>query len=654
MWDSFYPLNNLPKMVQGTSMSKKQWAQNDAPASDADSKRKPQRPGHGTKVQRTSNILVKSQWLWYILALLPHTLLLLCCFVIPYFLVLLAVVCVPALVKFVIENLRLAPTRRQPRGPAVVKKVAVVGAGASGLVTVKELIAKGHDVTCFEKLDNVGGVFYYQQERGGCWDTTRLTSSPFVTAFSDFPPADGDEIHWHRSEYMQYLHKYVAKFGLREYISFNTTIQSVKEIGDGTWQVTSCVDGKTTQTQLFDSVVICSGLNQEPNIPHFEGQEKFKANGGEIIHSCWYKNTERFKDKVILFVGIGETGADLIKVLSHSAKKVYVSIRRGTFVIPRLNGHTGLNNDYDTNRLRYAVPIAIRDALIRSRDALSYYMGYMGKEGLIRYRLGRMSGAGPMSQFACKSDEFVSALAAGRAQLKPSIRQMTMDGAIFSRYNFTRNRIVREESSVKVDLVLLCTGFKGKASFVQLKNGEDIGCMSKMYKKMFIPECGTGIVFVGFARPSIGAIPPISEMQARYLAQVLSGHSDLPSVDAMHERVRFDLKNHNFTRDGARPTLCNWIQYMDEVAQLIGCRPAFHQLVKQPRLLWSVIAGTYNSASYRLSGPDAKPEIATHTISSLPRGMPLLDLFVWTLWGTTAAVLREFGVPGFSQFSTVL
>lgn len=41
---------------------------------------------------------------------------------------------------------------------------AVIGAGAAGLVTTRELLREGHRVTIFEQNDNVGGIWDYQKE----------------------------------------------------------------------------------------------------------------------------------------------------------------------------------------------------------------------------------------------------------------------------------------------------------------------------------------------------------------------------------------------------------------------------------------------------------------------------------------------------------
>ena len=64
---------------------------------------------------------------------------------------------------------------------------AVIGAGPAGLVAVKELLEEGHTVVCFERSSVLGGVFQFREQEGGVFESTRLTSSTFITSFSDFP-----------------------------------------------------------------------------------------------------------------------------------------------------------------------------------------------------------------------------------------------------------------------------------------------------------------------------------------------------------------------------------------------------------------------------------------------------------------------------------
>lgn len=50
--------------------------------------------------------------------------------------------------------------------------IAVIGAGLSGLVATKELAEAGLDVTCFEKSQEIGGVFS-SGEASKCHDSVR-------------------------------------------------------------------------------------------------------------------------------------------------------------------------------------------------------------------------------------------------------------------------------------------------------------------------------------------------------------------------------------------------------------------------------------------------------------------------------------------------
>ncbi|MBM3757429.1 MAG: hypothetical protein FJW38_26030 [Acidobacteria bacterium] len=64
------------------------------------------------------------------------------------------------------------------------RRIAIVGAGPSGLVTAKELLAEGHSVVCFARALSLGGVVLLGDD-GVVWDSCRLTSAALATAFSE-------------------------------------------------------------------------------------------------------------------------------------------------------------------------------------------------------------------------------------------------------------------------------------------------------------------------------------------------------------------------------------------------------------------------------------------------------------------------------------
>ncbi len=52
---------------------------------------------------------------------------------------------------------------------------AVIGAGAAGLVTARELRREGHSVTVYEQSANVGGIWDFHEE---CEDEDLLGRNP--------------------------------------------------------------------------------------------------------------------------------------------------------------------------------------------------------------------------------------------------------------------------------------------------------------------------------------------------------------------------------------------------------------------------------------------------------------------------------------------
>ena len=67
------------------------------------------------------------------------------------------------------------------------KRVAVIGAGASGLCSAKYLLQSGFDVTVFEIGSQIGGMWCYNNDSGrsSAYRTLHINTSRGVTRFSD-------------------------------------------------------------------------------------------------------------------------------------------------------------------------------------------------------------------------------------------------------------------------------------------------------------------------------------------------------------------------------------------------------------------------------------------------------------------------------------
>jgi dimethylaniline monooxygenase (N-oxide forming) len=107
------------------------------------------------------------------------------------------------------------------------ERVCVIGAGLSGLIAMKELLEKGHDVTCYEKELREGGVFGFPT--GVAYDTMRLTVSQHFMCFTSMPapPQEKREL-WTRRRYAQYLQSFAERFDLFRCIQFSTEVKAIE------------------------------------------------------------------------------------------------------------------------------------------------------------------------------------------------------------------------------------------------------------------------------------------------------------------------------------------------------------------------------------------------------------------------------------------
>jgi len=119
-------------------------------------------------------------------------------------------------------------------------KVAIIGAGASGLCTIKECLAAGLEVVCFEQDVGLGGLWSLHSGKksthSSVYQSTICNTSKeyaifiliiSMTGFSDFPFPDEWPIYLPSDLIGKYLEMYAEHFGLIDHIKFNRTVSSV-------------------------------------------------------------------------------------------------------------------------------------------------------------------------------------------------------------------------------------------------------------------------------------------------------------------------------------------------------------------------------------------------------------------------------------------
>lgn len=227
------------------------------------------------------------------------------------------------------------------------KRVAVIGAGPSGLAQLRAFQSaakKGEkipEVVCFEKQDNWGGLWNYTWRTGLDEYGEPVHGSMYRYLWSNGPKeglefADysfekhfGKQIASYppRAVLFDYIQGRVKKAGVRKWIRFRTPVRNV------TWDkktkkflVTSHdLKKDEVKTEKFDNVIVCSGHFSTPNVPEFEGLDRFN---GRVLHAHDFRDAVEFKDKDILIIGTSYSAEDIgSQCWKYGAKSITVSHR---------------------------------------------------------------------------------------------------------------------------------------------------------------------------------------------------------------------------------------------------------------------------------------------------------------------------------------
>ena len=210
------------------------------------------------------------------------------------------------------------------------ERVAIIGAGPSGLAQLRAFESakqKGADIpeiVCFEKQADWGGLWNYTWRTGldeygepvhgsmyrylwsngpkECLEFADYTfEEHFDHPIASYPPR---EVLW------DYIQGRVTKAGVRKYVRFRTPVRDISYSDEtAKFSVTSHdLANDHTQTEEFDHVVVASGHFSVPNVPYFEGFDKFL---GRILHAHDFRDAVEFVGKDVMIVGSSYSAEDI-------------------------------------------------------------------------------------------------------------------------------------------------------------------------------------------------------------------------------------------------------------------------------------------------------------------------------------------------------
>ena len=378
-------------------------------------------------------------------------------------------------------------------------KIAIIGAGCSGLSAIKQLTAVGlTDITCFEKTDRLGGNWAYTEKPGysSLYQATRTISSKAMSQFSDFPmPADYPDYPSHE-QILAYFQAYARHFGLEKLIRFNLSVTRADKTLDDRWKLILS-DGAE---QIYDYLVVANGHLTVPRHPDWKDQFR-----GTYLHVRDYKTNLGFENKRVLVVGAGNSGCDCAVDISRVAAQVDISLRSPQYIIPKYI--MGKPTDTFASGFDW-LPQWLQDGIQKMilRSQIGRYQDYQLPEPTFP----------PRRAHPTLNSELLPHIREGKIKPRNAIARIVDQTVYFS-----------DGSFAQYDIILAATGYQ--IAFPFFPKGLidwEASLTTPLYLRMFDPQ-HNNLAFIGLLQPQ-GCLWTLTEVQAKLLGLLLTQLIQLP------------------------------------------------------------------------------------------------------------------------------
>jgi cation diffusion facilitator CzcD-associated flavoprotein CzcO len=207
----------------------------------------------------------------------------------------------------------------------------IIGTGVGGIYQLYRLVSMGADVLAIDAHPDLGGTWYKNRYPGCRFDSESFT---YGYSFSDELLRDWtwSERFAAQPETLRYLNHVADRFGLREYMQFNTTVKAARFDDDATLWRLETGDGRTLSCRFL---ITALGLLSAPTVPHFPGMDSFL---GTVMHTYhWPDEPVDLAGKRVAVIGTGASGVQVISAIAGQVESLTVFQRRPNWCAPLNN-----------------------------------------------------------------------------------------------------------------------------------------------------------------------------------------------------------------------------------------------------------------------------------------------------------------------------
>lgn len=215
-------------------------------------------------------------------------------------------------------------------------RVAIIGAGMSGILVAHRLAQVGIPFVILEKNDDVGGTWLENRYPGCRVDNPSHNYSYSFAQRHDWPFHFSDQ-----KVLLDYFRRCAEAFGVLPHIHFGVEVRSARwDDGEGRWRLVTVDREGAEQTVEADAVVSAVGQLNRPLYPDIEGRDRF---AGPSFHSARWDTSVGLAGKRVAVIGTGASAVQFVPEVASEVAALSVFQRTPPWLGPTPDYHEAVS-----------------------------------------------------------------------------------------------------------------------------------------------------------------------------------------------------------------------------------------------------------------------------------------------------------------------